>query len=226
MTWTTATEQFHRGLRPNGNGSIADKVRSATNGHMALLGSPEFINYLQSYKYELHRELHKQYQTAYGNVDGLVNMYTAARYIVPSIFEINQDNPTVQIARQVTAKLAISPKTIYSAAKAERDPLARASTYRVFADVADNNDANRPWALNNAAHILLDQGHFVSAREVGKSAVDAANLTNHLQGTKIKAKAGLITAVAAERLADFDTAKEFGTIALENGNARAARFTQ
>src|ERR1700693_5999348 len=88
--------------------SGADKVRPATNKHIALLDSPEFIRYLGYYFDQLHRELAQQYQMKFGNVDGLVDMYAAARYIVPSISEAGQDSPTVLIARQVITKLEIS----------------------------------------------------------------------------------------------------------------------
>jgi hypothetical protein len=200
--------------------SIADKVRPVTKGHADLLGSPEFIVYLRSYQKELHRELQRGYRERTGNIDGLVSVYASLRYFVPPVPGSSSDDLASMVVRQVAAKLDLKPRAIYAAAKGEADPISRADAYRIFADVANPDDLKRAWALNNAAHILLDQGQLVVAREVGKSAVRAADAVPG-ETAKIKAHAAYTTAVAAKKLGDVDTAQTFKTIAVEFGSTKA-----
>jgi hypothetical protein len=180
---------------------------------MHLVGSPEFIEYLESYRNELHRELQKQYSTKAGNLDGLVTMYASLRSVVPSAASLDTSDVTSQIARRVVDTLGVAPTEIYAAAKSETDPLARATAYRVFADVTGPQDPQRAWALNNAAHIYLAQKNFVFARDLGKQAVKTANESRTLE--LIKGRAGITTAIAAEQLNDLTTANAFRSLALE-----------
>jgi pimeloyl-ACP methyl ester carboxylesterase len=191
----------------------ADKGRSSAKGHMHLVGSPEFIEYLESYRNELHRELQKQYSTKAGNLDGLVTMYASLRSVVPSAASLDTSDVTSQIARRVVDTLGVAPTEIYAAAKSETDPLARATAYRVFADVTGPQDPQRAWALNNAAHIYLAQKNFVFARDLGKQAVKTDNESRTLE--LIKGRAGITTAIAAEQLNDLTTANAFRSLALE-----------
>ncbi len=39
----------------------------------------------------------------------------------------------------------------------------------------------------------------------------------------LKAVAGFTIAVAAKKMGDFDTARKFGTVAVENGNSKALK---
>jgi pimeloyl-ACP methyl ester carboxylesterase len=203
--------------------STTDKTRPVTKGHADLLGSPKFISYLRSYGNELHRELQRRYQKRTGNVDGLVSMYASLRYVVPPGLGSSSDDATSLTARDVLARIDVDPKSIYVAAKGVSDALSRADAYRIFAFAANPDDLKRPWALNNAAHIFLDEGYFVTARELGKSAVTAADLVPGEAG-KVKASASFTTAVAAKKLGDIDTAKTFKTIAVQYGNTKARGF--
>ena len=204
--------------------SNVDKTQHATNGHANLLGSQEFMRYLRMYSDQLHRELHATYQKKFGDVEGLSNMYARLRYLVPSAPNAAPNDPTVQVARAVIDKLKLSPMQIYTLAKKNTpDPLSRANAYLVFADVADRSQATRAWALNNAAHIFLDQGIYRPALDLGQNAFKAAEETLP-DNIEFRAKAGLITAVAAEALRFDDLATKYGTIAADAGNPKASRF--
>lgn len=198
--------------------SKADKIRNSARAHMHLVGSPEFIEYLENYRNELHRELQQQYSTRIGNTDALVTMYASLRAIVPSAADSSDTaDVTSQIARRVVETVGVAPPGIYAAAKAEPDPRVRANGYRVFADVVPSDNPQRAWALNNAAHIYLGQKNFVFARELGKQSVKTAIESNTLGA--IKGRAGITTAVAAEKLSDFGTANAFRSLALERRGA-------
>ena len=199
----------------------ADKARPAAKDHAELLGSREFIEYLRSYEEQLHREMQRAYLEKGGNIDGLVRMYAALKYVVPSDIASNADDPTKKVARAVLAKLNISPNSLYTFAKTTPDPLWRADAYRLFADTSNINNSNHAWALNNAAHIFLNQGDFASAIKYGKSAIKAADFSSN---NAVKAKAALTTAVAAEKLRNTALAKSYGTLAVKYGNPKAAGF--
>jgi pimeloyl-ACP methyl ester carboxylesterase len=200
--------------------SLADKIRMSAQSHMQLVGSPEFLTYLRSYKTELHRELQRKYAASVGNVDGLVTMYASLQSVVPSALASNDPNDvSSQIARRVIATLGVAPTSIFATARSEADPLARADAYRIFADVTPSDDLVRAWALNNAAHIYLERKDFVAARKFGKLAVKAADEGKAPKTTKafsdFFARAGATTAVAAEQLNDYGTASAFRKIAAD-----------
>lgn len=205
--------------------SDVDSNRPTTSAHVALLSSWEFINYLRDYRNQLHRELQARYKTRFGNVSGLTKMYAGLRYVVPADLGAGESNATSEVARSVLAALAVEPSSIYSFAKNNvLDPLERANAYQAFANFSDTSqNLNRIWALNNAAHILLSQGMFERAFRLGKGATDASNAMN--TNSKITGNAALVAALAAEKLKEFDLAKQYGAIAFTAGNAQARRFS-
>jgi hypothetical protein len=202
--------------------SIADKLQFSTEGHMHLVGSPEFLRYLKSYKNELHREMQNKYAQSGEDTKALVTMYASLRAVIPSATGLTDPNDVSgQITREVVAALGVPSTAIYAAAKSETDPMTRVDAYRVFADVSLPKNPRRAWAFNNAAHIYLNQGDFVAARSFGKAAVDAAGESNVLLA--IKPTAGAIAATAAEQLNDLSTAKVYRDMSIGRVDAREGR---
>jgi hypothetical protein len=184
--------------------STANTSRSASEGHVHLVGSAEFLDYLDDYRDELHRDMQRRYAAKTGKIDGLVTMYASVHAAVPSIGN-DPNDVTARTARGVIAALDVRPDQLYAAALATADPLARASAYRVFVDVAKKKDQRRAWALNNSAHIYLNRNDSVAAFDFGKRALVAGFESK--AGSKFVRKSGSITALAAEQLGDLESAK-------------------
>jgi hypothetical protein len=199
--------------------STADKLQFSTEGHMHLVGSSEFLRYLQSYKNELHRQMQKDFSDKVGNTEALVKLYASLHAVVPSAAGVNDPNDvTLQIARRVVIDLGIPPEQIYAAAKLETNPSARANAYRIAADVSESTSPRRAWALNNAAHIYLSQNDFVAARDLGRAAIDVASKAGAFGS--ISSRASATAAVAAEQLNDLTTAKTIRSLAIGPSNSR------
>jgi hypothetical protein len=184
--------------------STANTSRSTGEGHLHLVGSNEFMDYLDDYRDELHREMQRKYAAKAGNVDGLVKMYASLHTAVPSQAS-DPNDVTVQTARGVLAALSVQPGDLFTMAFTDTDPLARASAYRLFADVASKDDPRRAWAFNNSAHIYLNRNDSVAAFDFGKRALAAGAASK--AGGELMRKSGSISAYAAEQLGDLDSAK-------------------
>lgn len=184
--------------------STANTSRSASEGHVHLVGSAEFLDYLDDYRDELHRDLQRKYRTKMGKIDGLVTMYASLGAAVPSTSN-DPDDTVAQTARAVIATLDLKSDDLFTTALAATEPLARANAFRVFGDVAKQDDPRRAWALNNSAHIYLNRNDSVAAFDLGKRALAAGAESN--AGKDLVRKSGSITAYAAERLGDLNSAK-------------------
>jgi hypothetical protein len=183
--------------------STADTSRTASEGHVHLVGSTEFLDYLDDYRDELHRDMQRRYAAKTGKIDGLVTLYASVHAAVPSIGN-DPNDVTAQTARAVIAALDVQPDQLFATALATADPLTRANAYRIFADVAKKNDQRRAWALSNSAHIYLNRNGSVAAFDLGKRALAAGVKSN--AGKDFVRKSGSITALAAEQLGDLKAA--------------------
>jgi pimeloyl-ACP methyl ester carboxylesterase len=185
--------------------STANTSRSTGEGHLHLVGSDEFMDYLDDYRDELHREMQRKFAAKTGNnVDGLVTLYASLHAAVPSVGGDPSD-VTVRTTQGVLAALNVQPDDLLATAMTDKDPLARVSAYRLFADVAEKGDQRRAWAFNNSAHIYLNRNDSVSAFSFGKRALAAGAASN--AGTILMRKSGSISAYAAEQLGELDSAK-------------------
>jgi hypothetical protein len=183
--------------------STANTSRSASEGHVHLVGSTEFLDYLDDYRDELHRDMQRRYAAMTGNVDGLVTLYASLHAAVPST-GADPNDVTALTARGVIAALDVQPDQIFATALTASDPLARAYAYRVFGDVAKKDDQRRAWAFNNSAHIYLNRNDSFAAFNLGKRALAAGAKTN--AGKDLVRKSGSIAAFAAEQLGDIKSA--------------------
>lgn len=185
--------------------STANTARAASEGHVHLVDSNEFLDYLDDYRDELHRDMQRQYALKTGNnIDGLVTMYASLHAAVPSTGG-DPDDVTARTARGVVAALNVPPAQIFATAQRMTDPRTRAYAYRVFGDVAKAEDPRRAWAFNNSAHIYLNQNDPLVAFNLGKRALAASTKSN--PGKDIVMKSGSTTALAAERLGDQNSAR-------------------
>lgn len=184
--------------------STANTSRSSSEGHVHLVGSAEFLDYLDDYRDELHRDLQRKYRAKMGNINGLVTMYASVRAAVPSTSN-DPDDVTAQTARAVVAALDVKTDDLFAAALAATDPLARANAFRVFGDIAKKDDPRRAWAFNNSAHIYLNRNDALAAFGLGKRALAAGVKSS--AGKELVRKSGSITAFAAEQLGDANQAK-------------------
>lgn len=184
--------------------STANTSRSANEGHLHLVGSNEFLDYLDDYRDELHREMQRRYAAKAGTVDGLVKMYASVRAAVPS-WTADADDVTLQTTRGVLTALNVQANDLFTMALTETDPLARASAYRLFTDIAGKDDRRRAWAFNNSAHVYLERNDAAAAFDLGKRALAAGWASK--AGSDLFRKSGSISAYAAERLGELDSAK-------------------
>jgi hypothetical protein len=185
--------------------STANTSRSSSEGHVHLVDSAEFLDYLDDYRDELHRDMQRGYAAKTGNnIDGLVTLYASLHAAVPSA-SASPDDVTARTARGVIAALDVQPDQIFANALATAAPLERARAYRLFGDVARVNDPRRAWAFNNSAHIYLNLNDSVAAFDLGRRALVAGAKSN--AGKDLTRKSGSIAASAAERLGDVDAAK-------------------
>jgi hypothetical protein len=184
--------------------STANTSRSASEGHVHLVGSAEFLDYLDDYRDELHRDMQRRYAAKTGKIDGLVTLYASLHAAVPST-STDPNDVTALTARGVVAALDVQPDQIFATALATADPLARANAYRVFGDVAKKDDQRRAWAFNNSAHIYLNRNDSAAAFDLSKRALAAGAKSN--AGKDLARKSGSIAAFAAEQLGDVDSAK-------------------
>lgn len=184
--------------------STANTSRSTGEGHLHLVGSDEFMDYLDDYRDELHREMQRKFAAKTGTVDGLVTLYASLHAAVPSL-PGDPNDVTVRTTQGVLAALNVQPDDLFATALTEKDPLARASAYRLFADVAQMDDHRRAWAFNNSAHIYLKRNDSASAFSFGKRALAAGVASK--AGNELMRKSGSISAFAAEQLGEWDSAK-------------------
>jgi len=184
--------------------STANTSRTASEGHVHLVGSAEFLDYLDDYRDELHRDMQRRYVKSTGKIDGLVTVYASVRAAVPSSGS-DPNDVTAQTARGVIAALGVPDDQLFASAMATVDPLARANALRVFGDVAKKDDQRRAWALNNSAHIYLNRNDSVTAFGLGKRALAAGAKSK--AGKDLVRKSGSIAASAAEQLGNIEAAK-------------------
>ncbi|MGY4436943.1 hypothetical protein ACVWWO_009420 [Bradyrhizobium sp. F1.13.1] len=184
--------------------STANTSRSTSEGHLHLVGSDEFMDYLDDYRDELHREMQRKFAAKAGNVVGLINLYASLHAAVPS-FASDPNDVTVQTTQGVLAALKVQPDDLFVMAMKDKDPLARVSAYRLFADVAKKDDPRRAWAFNNSAHIYLNRNDSVAAFSFGKRALAAGAASK--ASADLMRKSGSISAFAAEQLGELDSAK-------------------
>jgi hypothetical protein len=148
--------------------------------------------------------MQRKFAAKTGNVDGLVTLYASLHAAVPSL-PGDPNDVTVRTTQGVLAALNVQPDDLLSTAMMEKDPLARASAYRLFADVAQKDDQRRAWAFNNSAHIYLKRNDSASAFSFGKRALAAGAASK--AGNELMRKSGSISAFAAEQLGEWDSAK-------------------
>jgi hypothetical protein len=72
-----------------------------------------------------------------------------------------------------------------------------------------------PWALNNAAHIYLQNQDFVAAKDLAELAIESADMLQAPRAQEIKTKSASIAALAAEQLGDTDAGLIFRQIGKE-----------
>ena len=184
--------------------STANTSRSSGEGHLHLVGSDEFMDYLDDYRDELHREMQRKFAAKTGNVDGLVTLYASLHAAVPSL-AADPNDVTVRTTKGVLTALNVQSDDLLSAAMTDKDPLARANAYRLFADVASDSDPRRAWAFNNSAHIYLNRNDSAAAFSFGKRALAAGVASK--AGNDLMRKSGSISAYAAEQLGEWSSAK-------------------
>ena len=148
--------------------------------------------------------MQRKFAAKTGNVDGLVTLYASLRAAVPSL-AADPNDVTVRTTKGVLTALNVQSDDLLSAAMTDKDPLARANAYRLFADVASDSDPRRAWAFNNSAHIYLNRNDSAAAFSFGKRALAAGVASK--AGNDLMRKSGSISAYAAEQLGEWSSAK-------------------
>lgn len=201
-----------------------DRSWHASRSHVDLLGSDEFLYYLNEFSQQLHRQMQANFLRRQPNLEPIQRMYASVRHIVPTSTAADEtDEATAQVAQGVAEKLGLDTRSLFAQAMSNPDPRQRAAAYRVAADIAKPGDVLSAWALNNAAHIHWQRNDFAAAAELSGRAIAVPAGPSPATDTvmEAKGKAALTGALAARELGDLEQAKQFRDTALVFGNRKA-----
>jgi hypothetical protein len=205
--------------------------RPNREAHDSLLGDVDFIGYLD----DLNADLVEEFASEASKKDAIAatNTFTKLNYIPPASAKTTEDEfNTKNVATKTAENLGISPDELFKSAvcarKGKSNSKSRAINFRRFADISEENQIRRAWALNNSANIYLSKKNFANAQSLGKRALDVADGIKEQKDQRdvrdLKSKAAWTVAIAAKQLGQEENAVRFRDLAIKLGNYKAKQL--